>query len=225
MKIIIGLQARTNSKRLPGKVLKKINDKPLLSFVIDRLKKTKLSNEIFVLTSKQKSDDVIEYYCKKNNIKFFRGSLDNVLSRFVLFGKAYNAFGVVRICADSPWIDYDLINRMSKIFLENRYDIITNTFPRTFPSGQSVEIIKTNILEQIDDLNLNHYHKEHVTSYIYENYKNFKIKNLKCFNDYSKINLSIDVNDDLKKFENFVERFKGKVDDLSLTKVIESYKN
>ena len=54
--------------------------------------------------------------------------------------------------------------------------------------------------------------------------KNFKIKNLKCFNDYSKINLSIDVNDDLKKFENFVEKFKGKVDDLSLKKVIESYK-
>ena len=52
-----------------------------------------------------------------------------------------------------------------------------------------------------------------------------KIKNLRCFNDYSKINLSIDVNDDLKKFENFVERFKGKVDDLSLKKVIESYKN
>ena len=72
---------------------------------------------------------------------------------------------------------------------------------------------------------MNHYHKEHVTSYIYENYKNFKIKNLKCFNDYSKINLSIDVNDDLKKFENFVEKFKGKVDDLSLKKVIESYKN
>ena len=70
MKIIIGLQARTNSKRLPGKVLKKINDKPLLSFVIDRLKKTKLSNEIFVLTSKQKSDDVIEYYCKKIILNF-----------------------------------------------------------------------------------------------------------------------------------------------------------
>ena len=119
MKIIIGLQARTNSKRLPGKVLKKINDKPLLSFVIDRLKKTKLSNEIFVLTSKQKSDDVIEYYCKKNNIKFFRGSLDNVLSRFVLFGKAYNAFGVVRICADRPFIDPEFIDDAIIYYLNN----------------------------------------------------------------------------------------------------------
>ena len=61
----------------------------------------------------------------------------------------------IRCCKDlcrQPLIDYDLINRMSKIFLENRYDIITNTFPRTFPSGQSVEIIKTNILEQIDEI-------------------------------------------------------------------------
>ena len=225
MKLIIGLQARTNSKRLPGKVLRKINEKPLLSYVIDRLKKTKLSKEIFVLTSKKKSDDVIEEYCEKNNIKFFRGSLDNVLSRFVLLGKEFNPFGIVRICADSPLIDYDLVNKMIDIFLENKYDVITNTFPRTFPSGQSIEIIKTNVLFQINDLNLNNHHKEHVTTYIYENHKNFKIKNLICQNDYSKINLSIDVNDDFKRFEDLVKKFKGKVTDLSFKKVIETYRN
>ena len=150
MKIIIGLQAyELIQKDFGRKSFKKINDKPLLSFVIDRLKKTKLSNEIFVLTSKQKSDDVIEYYCKKNNIKFFRGSLDNVLSRFVLFGKAYNAFGVVRICADSPWIDYDLINRMSKIFLENRYDIITNIFLAHFQVANQLKLLKQIYLSRL----------------------------------------------------------------------------
>jgi spore coat polysaccharide biosynthesis protein SpsF (cytidylyltransferase family) len=223
MKIIIGLQARTSSKRLPGKVLKKINRRPLLSFVIDRLKKTKLSDEIFVLTSIKKTDDKIEEYCKKNKIKFFRGSLDNVLSRFVLFGKKFNAFGVVRICADSPLIDYNLVNKMSDVFREKKYDIITNTFPRTFPSGQSIEIIRTSILSKIDKLELNQYHKEHVTSYIYKNHKDFKIKNFSCSSDYSKFHLSIDVNDDFERFKSLVKKFKGKVVDLSLKKIIESY--
>ena len=222
MKIVIGLQARFNSKRLRGKVLKKIDKKPLLSFVIDRLRKTELSENIFVLTSTNKLDDAIAKYCEKNEINIFRGPLKNVLSRYSSFGQKVNAQGIVRICGDSPLIDYDLVNRMNNIFKEKEYDIITNTFPRTFPSGQSVEIVKTSVLRKINNLNLNSYDKEHVTSYIYENYRKFKIQNLVCFNDYSNINLSIDTRIDFEKFESFVKKFRGKVTNLSLDKIIKS---
>ena len=79
---------------------------PCYLLLLIGLKKQNFLMKFFVLTSIKKSDDVIEEYCKKNN-KIFRGSLDNVLSRFISFGKRFNAFGVVRICGDSPLIDYD----------------------------------------------------------------------------------------------------------------------
>ena len=87
MKILLGLQARTNSKRLPKKVMRKINGNPLLFYVLERLKKSKLSDKIYVLTSTEQGDQTIANYCKENKINIYLGNLNDVLSRYYDFVK------------------------------------------------------------------------------------------------------------------------------------------
>ena len=201
------IQARSSSKRFKNKVMKIVNGKPLISYVINSVKKSKKIRKIVIATSTNKSDDKLVNYLIKNKINFFRGSLSNVAERLLNVAKTYNAQYFVRISGDSPFIDYKVINRAINIKkkLPGRYDLITNIFPRTFPSGMSVEIIKTKSLEKT----INKFSKfdlEHVTPYFYKNYKNFKIRNFKSEKKimikYS-IDRLIDINRLNKHFKNF----------------------
>ena len=207
------VQARTNSKRFRNKVLFPIYEKPLIQHVVFRIKKSLLIKNIIVATSKNKEDDKLVNFLKKIKIKFYRGDLNNVALRLYKLAKMQKVNYFIRISGDSPLIDKSIINRMIKILREsnNKYDLITNVFPRSFPKGQSVEIIKTSIIEK----NIHKFtktDKEHVTNYFYKNYKNFKIKNFSLKTKKNKMNLSVDTKHDLKrilkkfnkdKFENF----------------------
>ena len=205
MKIFLGIQARISSKRLPKKVMKKVNGDPLLFYVIERLKKTKLSDKIYVLTSFEESDLMIVNYCKENKINVFMDDLNNVFSRYFKFAKEKKLDAVVRISADSPLIDFNLVNTMYDLFLQNSdYDLITNVFPRTYPVGQSIEILKSSTLQFLSQKKLKSEDKEHVTSYIYKNPKLFKILNHKNIKNQSSLRLSIDNEDDFFNFKNFV---------------------
>ena len=133
---------RLNSKRLPGKALLKINDKTVLQNIILRLKKSKSIKKIIVSTSNKKSDDPIVRFCKKNEIFVFKGSLDHVFNRIKMTSKKFKLNYFLRVCADSPLIDPVLIDRCMKKFIKGNYDIVTNKFPRSYPKGQTVEIIK-----------------------------------------------------------------------------------
>ena len=206
MKIMLGIQARLSSKRLPKKVLKKVNGDPLLFYVIERLKKTKLNDKIYVLTSFEESDLMILKYCKENNINIFMGELNNVFSRYANFVKEKKLDAVIRITADSPLIDFNLVNTMYDLFLKNSdYDLITNVFPRTFPIGQSVEILKSSTLQFLSQNKLKPQDKEHVTSFIYKNPKLFKILNHKNIKNQSSLRLSIDNERDFLNFKSFVK--------------------
>ena len=144
MKIAILIQARYNSKRLPGKVCLKILNKELLLHVYDNCKKSCLKR-IYIITSENKSDKPIIDLCKKNKIKYLKGSLTNVYLRYFKAIKRFKLDGFVRITGDSPLIDYKIIDKAIKKFLKEKPDIITNVFPRSFPIGQSVEIINSKI--------------------------------------------------------------------------------
>ena len=111
---------------------------------------------------------------------------------------------VVRISADSPLIHPDVISKIissSRDFIE--CDIITNIFPRTYPRGQSVEIISRTAFESIEDMPLSENHKEHVTSYFYENSSKYRIQNIANIQNLSKVNLCVDTQSDLIKINNF----------------------
>ena len=185
------IQARYSSKRLKGKVLKKINKHEILYHVISCLKKAKLVNDIFVLTSKQDSE--IKKFCKINKFRVYQGSLNNTFLRFKNFLLDHNMNYFMRISGDSPLLDHKIIDKMISIHKKNKnYDLITNIFPRTFPKGQSVEILKSSTYLNINNKVLSKEEKEHLTLYYYNNQKKFKILKLKNNKNMSKYNLSVD---------------------------------
>ena len=208
LKLIVIIQARTNSKRFNNKVLYKIYNKPIVWHVVSKIKKSKNVKKIIVATSSNKTDDKLVKYLAKIKINYYRGSLTNVAKRLCDAAEKNKAKFFMRISADSPLIDPVIIDKAIEIFKSQKkhYDIVTNVFPRSYPKGQSVEIIKTSKLRYF--LNkFNKEQKEHVTKYFYKNYKNFIIKNFMSDKSKTKIKLAIDTKNDLKLI---LKKFKKK---------------
>jgi|TARA_B110000483_G_C17992342_1_gene464023 spore coat polysaccharide biosynthesis protein SpsF len=186
--------ARSNSKRLKKKVLREIGNTPLVLIVYSRVRKVFPKNKIVIATSKNKFDDNLVKICKKNNIKFFRGNLNNVFQRGVQCCKKFNLDAFMRVCSDRPFFYYELANKMKKEFQKGKYDIVTNVFPKTFPKGLTCEFIKFNTLKKVSKKNLSKKEQEHMINYFYRNSENFSIKNYKSklSTEYKNLNLSID---------------------------------
>lgn len=175
---VILVYARLSSKRLPNKVLIKINSKTILSLVIERIKIiSKYKIPIVVCSSNNKSDDKLINYCKRNHINFFRGSLNNVFQRTVECSHKYNFESFVRVCADRPFFDVRLMDKMIKKFKEKKHDIVTNQFPRTYPKGLACEIANINIFKNLDKSRILKLDKEHIFNFFYRNNKNYRIFN------------------------------------------------
>jgi spore coat polysaccharide biosynthesis protein SpsF len=172
------LQARFSSSRLPGKVVAEIMGVPMLKLQIERLKKCKLVNEILVLTSLDTSDDVIVELCEKNNIRYFRGSLSDVLSRYEMALKLYPCDHIVRITGDCPLLDWSVIDLVIKEHLYNDADYTSNVLPETYPDGLDVEVMKAECLLDIAKNASRSYEREHVTYYCYQHPEKYKIYNV-----------------------------------------------
>ena len=211
--IAIIIYARLNSKRLPQKVLLNINSKTLLALIIDRIeKKSKYKIPIVVATSKLKSDNKLERFCKKNKIKIFRGNLSDVFKRTMKCSNFYKLKSFIRVCADRPFFDVGLMDRMISKFINSKFDIVTNQFPRTYPKGLACEIAKTNIFYQTNYKNINNREKQHIFDYFYRNYKKYNIFNFKLNSkhDLSKKNFSINNKKDLIKTRKIYRIHKNK---------------
>ena len=204
--MIVFIQARSNSKRFRNKILKKIYGLPIIMHVVNKVKKAKLVKDLIVATSKNKTDDTLIKTLKSFKIKYFRGELDNVALRFLNLAKKKKCKYFGRVSGDSPLLDYQVIDKAIKIHKKNKsFDLISNVFPRTFPKGQSIEIIKVKSLENnIQRMSSNEL--EHVTRYFYKNKNNFKIKNFKNNSKKKFIKLSIDTASDFNKIKNRIRR-------------------
>ena len=133
MRFLIVIQSRLSSKRLPGKALKKINGIEILLHLIKRIQSSnKLKKKIIVATSTNVKDNKIKNFCKRHGVKFFRGNLNNVILRYIELIKKFQLDFVVRINGDSPLIDPRIIQKLISIYKLKKYDLITNTMPRTF---------------------------------------------------------------------------------------------
>lgn len=183
--IVAILQARMSSKRLQGKVLMKINEIPMLELQLSRIKKTKRISKIVVATSHEKSDDLIEFLCKKLEIECYRGSLNNVLSRYTSFLRKNDYNSVVRLTADCPLFMPDLCDEMIGEFIKGSYDYYSNTINPTFPDGLDIEIFKRKALMDLEQMNLTDLEKEHVTLGFHSRTKEFR-----CGNHINKLDQS-----------------------------------
>lgn len=194
------------STRLPGKIFYKINGKLILNILIDRLKKAKYVEDIIIATTKKKSDEKIVNFCKKKNIKYFRGPENNVALRYFLAASKYKIKNIIRITSDCPLVDPIMIDKMINIFKKKKVDYLSNIFPPTFPDGFDIEIFKTKILKKILSKKILKKHKEHVTLFIRENEKN--IYNYKNKQDLSGVRLTLDYKNDLNFFRKLFKKFK-----------------
>lgn len=207
------IAARSDSKRLPRKHFKILNDKlnlSVLDYCIKRCKKSRINN-IILCTSNNKNDKIFEKYAKKNYIKIFKGSKNNVLKRYIDCAEKFNISDIVRITGDCPLVDKDIINSLLNIYKKNDYDYVSNVTPPTFPDGLDVEIfslssLKNSYLENKTTLN-----KEHITFHIRKNRKFKKFNMTHKNNNLSKIRWTIDTENDLKFIRNIIMEFHPKI--------------
>ena len=209
MRLILVVPARISSQRLRGKVLKKITkNKNILDLIASRVRNIKGIYKMIIATSNINSDNRIENYCKKNNITCFRGSLKNVAKRILDVAIKYKAEGIIIIRGDSPLIDFRIINKCILLYKKKNCDLVTNTFPRSFPIGQSVEIIKTRTLKNNFFKFIKKRFKEHITNFFYENHGKFKIINLKNKINLKNYSLAVDTNEDFIKIKKICTKLK-----------------
>jgi spore coat polysaccharide biosynthesis protein SpsF len=202
--VITVIQARTSSQRLPNKVLKTVDDLPMLQYVIDRARRAKMVSETIVATSKGTDDDPVEALCKQIKLKCFRGSLENVASRFLDAIKPEDCEAFVRVSGDSPLIDPALIDTAIKIYREQEADVVTNVHPRTFPKGQSVEVVRKNTFIRAYDLFETDTEMEHVTQHFYDHIDMYRVVNFENPEQLGHLNLSVDTIDDFEFFRKII---------------------
>jgi spore coat polysaccharide biosynthesis protein SpsF (cytidylyltransferase family) len=217
------IQARYNSTRFPGKVVKKINHQSVLEILIKRLSKSKNISKIIVACSKNPKDKEIINICSKLGVNFFLGSENNVLDRFYKAAKKYKASNILRVTADCPLIDAEIVDNLISNFFLNKVDYASNTNPPTFPDGLDVEIFKFNALKLAYFKAKKSYEKEHVTPYIINN-KNFKKFNLHNSKDYSFLRLTLDEKEDFILIEKIIKNFKNNLY-FNLNNILNFYEN
>jgi len=215
--IVAIIQARYGSTRLPGKILMEINDKSILDYVINQVQYSKKIDKIVVATTKKTQDDLVVNSINSSNVEVFRGSENDVLDRYYQCAKNCNANVIVRITSDCPLIDPTLIDRCILEFQNSDYDYISNVnkLEKTswiyhlngFPLGFAVEVFTFDALERSWKNAKKPSEREHVTQYIPNNPKLFKIGSIENFNDFSDIHLAIDHQADFDLVKLVIEHF------------------
>lgn len=200
MKVVCIIQARTGSTRLPKKVLKRICGKSVLEHDIDRIKRIKSIGEIIIATTDKDSDNEIAIEAGRLNVKCFRGSEKDVLSRYYYAAKEFKADIVVRVTSDCPLIDSGVSESIIRSFLDNinEYDYVSNTLDRTYPRGLDTEVFSFQSLEKSFKEATSERDREHVTPYIWDNPLIFKIFQYKNDTDYSNLRWTLDTSEDLE---------------------------
>ncbi|ULT56476.1 glycosyltransferase family protein [Neobacillus drentensis] len=199
MKVVAIIQARMGSTRLPGKIMKKVLGKPLLEYQIEQVKRSRLIHQIVIATTTKEHEQPIIDLCTQLSVDYYRGSEDDVLSRYFETANHYKGEVIVRLTSDCPLLDPETIDKIISKYLENpnKYDYVSNTLDRTYPRGFDVEVFSMGALEQAYNEAANAAEREHVTPYIYLHPNKFKAANVKHRNDLSSYRLTVDTEADL----------------------------
>ena len=196
MSILVVIQARTNSKRIPGKIFKKIGNTVVYKEVLRRAELVENIDKVCFAISDNQTDDFFAKELGRNGIDFIRGDEENVLNRFIKVSKKFLFDHIIRIPCDKPLIDPDIISFLTKIFWKMLIMPNINITP-SWPHGLDIEIFKTKLLSLSYESSRDPKNLEHVTPWMREN-KNLKIINLKSKTDLSFHRWTIDYEEDLQ---------------------------
>jgi spore coat polysaccharide biosynthesis protein SpsF len=238
-KIVAIIQGRMSSSRLPGKILAEIAGQPMLTRVFTRTSRAKTLDEVIFATTTDPSDDPVAEYCDFSGLSFTRGSLFDVLDRYYQTASQAKADVVVRITADCPVIDPDLIDDVVNTLLVGEYDFVCNRLPppwsRTYPIGLDVEACTFKALKKAWKDAKEPQHREHTMPYLYEGVqltrqsrtletgtspRGFNIALLHHTTDFGDYRWTVDTPEDLEFMRLVYSRFNGR-DDFSWKEVLD----
>jgi spore coat polysaccharide biosynthesis protein SpsF len=206
------VQARMSSRRFPGKVLAPFKGQPLIRHVIGAVARALPSVPIVVATSQHESDEPLASYLGALGVPCFRGPLERVFDRFRLCVAAHPCDWALRLSADSPLLDAQVLRAVVAHAADADADLITTIFPRTFPRGQNAELLRVDTLLRIDARQLSAEDQEHVTPFYYRQPGRFRIVNVVSGNpEMAGLSVAVDTIEDLRRLEDLA------VDDVSVT--------
>jgi spore coat polysaccharide biosynthesis protein SpsF len=204
VRIVAIVQARLGSTRLPGKVLRDLAGEPMLARVLERLRRAASLGGVIVATSDLPGDDPLADWLAARGHACFRGSEQDVLSRFAGAAEQAAADAIVRITADCPLIDPDVVDQVVEAFRAGQpgVDYACNFFPRrTFPRGLDTEILGREALERCVREATDASSREHVTSFIYQHPERFRLLGIESGGDYSEHRWTVDTPEDFELIE------------------------
>lgn len=202
-KIVASIEARMTSSRLPGKVLKHINNVPALELMIKRVLKSKKLDDVIIATTINKEDDPIVEWCEINKIKYFRGSENNVYERVLNCHISNNTDIIVELTGDCPIIDPILIDEAVNCFLNNSFEYVSNCIEESYPLGMAVEVFSLESLKTIsDNRTLDVIDQEHVSPFFYTS-NQYHIHNISAPEKltFPELSVTLDTNEDFEVIE------------------------
>ncbi len=186
-------------------MLREINGQPLLDYLLQRLERCRQLDGIILATSVEPSDDALEAYAARRRVGCIRGPLDDVAARFRLVLQATGASAFARVSGDSPLLDPALIDRAVSLFDDGDWHLVTNVQTRTFPKGQSVEILDAATFAEVSESYTTAPDREHVTPFYYANAERFRIRNFESDRELGEMRMVIDTQADLDSFQAIVK--------------------
>jgi spore coat polysaccharide biosynthesis protein SpsF (cytidylyltransferase family) len=201
MNVLGILQARVSSSRLPGKVLRPVLGQPMIARQIERLKRARTLDALVLATSTDASDDALARWAADANMPVYRGSLDDVLDRFVCAARLYAPRHVVRLTGDCPLADWTVIDRVVARHLVCGADYTSNTIDPTWPDGLDVEVMTMAALETAWREAAAPFQREHVTQFIVGQPARFRLENVRGDADLSALRWTVDEPADLELVE------------------------
>ncbi len=201
------LQARMGSTRLPGKVLRLVAGRPLLEWCLLRLSSSQQCRRVIVATSTSPQDDAIAAFCDHRQVPCFRGSEEDVLQRYYDAARCYHVDPVIRVTADCPLIDADILDDMLRAYFTRQVDYLSNTLRRTFPRGYDLEIFSFAALQSAQQQAQQPYEREHVTPFLYQHPQQFKLAGYENAFDASPVRVTVDTAEDLQVVEEIYQYF------------------
>ena len=214
------LQARMSSSRLPGKVLAPIRGRPMLVRQLERIARARTVDRLLVATSADPRDDAVEQAAASIGVESFRGSLEDVLDRFVGAARACEATHVVRLTADCPLADPRVIDAVVELHLAQRNDYTSNVLQLTFPDCLDVEVATAAALERAWSDAHEPYEREHVTPHLYRRPERFRLGCLTRARDLSRLRLTVDHEADLAVVRELYEELHPAREDFGLPEIV-----
>jgi len=207
MNVVIIVQARMTSTRLSGKVLKQVLGKPLLGYVIERLRRVSGANDLVIATTTNRADVPIVQLCQALGVNYFRGDENNVLQRYYQAAVQAKADVIVRVTSDCPLTDPEIIDKAITYFIDNapKFDYVSNCITRTYPRGVDVEVFSFDALELAFKEATLPAELEHVTPYIHRRPELFTLGSITQDQDLSFHRWTVDEEADFQLIKTILE--------------------